>query len=87
MASRSEDGGATWSEPVAIAPLLWRLDYYGIDMSTTQEMVAHGRTVEGLGLLPVETTFGRPKVVRRSRGKVVGTDIPVEGRPEELWPS
>ncbi|GGK72972.1 cobyric acid synthase [Ornithinimicrobium pekingense] len=36
-------------------------------------------TVEGLGLLPVETTFGRPKVVRRSRGKVVGTDIPVEG--------
>ncbi|TQM90812.1 adenosylcobyric acid synthase (glutamine-hydrolysing) [Ornithinimicrobium humiphilum] len=36
-------------------------------------------TVEGLGLLPVETTFERPKVVTRSRGRVVGTEIPVEG--------
>lgn len=36
-------------------------------------------TVEGLGLLPVETTYGRPKVVTRSRGRVIGTEIPVEG--------
>src|SRR5690606_2247791 len=36
-------------------------------------------TVEGLGLLPVETTFAPPKVVTQSRGRVVGTEIPVEG--------
>jgi adenosylcobyric acid synthase len=36
-------------------------------------------TVRGLGLLPVETTFERPKVVTRSRGRVIGTEIPVEG--------
>ena len=36
-------------------------------------------TVEGLGLLPVETTFERPMVVTRSVGRVVRTGIPVEG--------
>lgn len=36
-------------------------------------------TVEGLGLLPVETTFERPKVVTRSGGRVLQTTIPVEG--------
>ncbi|AXH96683.1 cobyric acid synthase [Ornithinimicrobium avium] len=36
-------------------------------------------TVEGLGLLPVETTFERPKVVTRSGGRVLRTGIPVEG--------
>ena len=36
-------------------------------------------TVPGLRLLPVETTFERPKVVRRSQGQVVGTATPVSG--------
>ncbi len=36
-------------------------------------------TVEGLGLLPVETELARPRIVTRSRGHVVGTEIPVEG--------
>ncbi len=36
-------------------------------------------TVEGLGLLPVETTFEQPKVVTRSGGRVLRTGIPVEG--------
>ena len=36
-------------------------------------------TVEGLGLLPVESEFQWPKVVTRSGGRVGGTEIPVQG--------
>jgi adenosylcobyric acid synthase len=48
----------------------------GFQMLATRihdEVESRRGTVDGLGLLPVEVTFGRRKVVRRSRGSAYGT--------------
>jgi len=70
----------------ALSTLNRRVRLFGLDSGYQMlgglihdDVVTGAGTVEGLGLLPVETTFESPKIVCRAVGRVVGTEIPVEG--------
>lgn len=88
--SRTTLGDLAWLREQGLDQALTRLDrrvrlfglgsgYQMLGGVIRDDLVSRSGAVEGLGLLPVETTFESPKVVSRSQGRVVGTEIPVEG--------